>query len=167
MFLDYNHYLCFDRFSETCAILQRCRQQFLSVGTYRVGYTALRPSRLYSKCLPPRELKLQADSKLLSGFPFIGHGNSDNNLESTCNSLSPFAVVRLTFLDTPINRWSWMRVFATNSGMVCYSTLRAFPSTFPPPPKFYSQIPTLRTRKATKLRPIFLSSGMFCREVCR
>jgi hypothetical protein len=28
---------------------------------------------------------MQGDSKLLSGVPFIGHGNSDNNLESLCN----------------------------------------------------------------------------------
>jgi hypothetical protein len=27
---------------------------------------------------------MQNDSKLLSGFPFIGHGNPDNNLESRC-----------------------------------------------------------------------------------
>jgi hypothetical protein len=27
--------------------------------------------------------EIQADSKLLSGFPFIGHGNTDNNLEQT------------------------------------------------------------------------------------
>jgi hypothetical protein len=25
---------------------------------------------------------MQGDSKLLSGFPFLGHGNPDNNLES-------------------------------------------------------------------------------------
>jgi hypothetical protein len=25
---------------------------------------------------------IQDDSKLLSGFPFIGHGNADSNLES-------------------------------------------------------------------------------------
>jgi hypothetical protein len=29
----------------------------------------------------------ESDSKLLSGFPFIGHGNSDNNLESSCIGL--------------------------------------------------------------------------------
>jgi hypothetical protein len=29
-------------------------------------------------------LKVQSDSKLLSGFPFAGHGNHDNNLESSC-----------------------------------------------------------------------------------
>jgi hypothetical protein len=29
----------------------------------------------------------QGDFKLLSGFPLIGHGNSDNNLESTVFSL--------------------------------------------------------------------------------
>jgi hypothetical protein len=27
---------------------------------------------------------LQFDSKFLSGFPFIGHGNLDNTLESPC-----------------------------------------------------------------------------------
>lgn len=29
-------------------------------------------------------LKIQSDPKLLSGFPFIGHGKNDNNLESSC-----------------------------------------------------------------------------------
>jgi hypothetical protein len=28
------------------------------------------------------QLQSEGDSKLLSGFPFIGHGNPDNNLES-------------------------------------------------------------------------------------
>jgi hypothetical protein len=27
---------------------------------------------------------IEDDSKLLSGFPFIGHGNADNNVESPC-----------------------------------------------------------------------------------
>jgi hypothetical protein len=27
---------------------------------------------------------IESDSKLLSEFPFIGHGNPDNNLESVC-----------------------------------------------------------------------------------
>jgi hypothetical protein len=27
---------------------------------------------------------VQSDSKLLSGFPFMDHGNTDNNLESLC-----------------------------------------------------------------------------------
>jgi hypothetical protein len=27
---------------------------------------------------------VQSDSKLLSGNPFIGHGNPDNNLKSLC-----------------------------------------------------------------------------------
>jgi hypothetical protein len=27
---------------------------------------------------------IYSDSKLLSGFPFIGHGNPNNNLESSC-----------------------------------------------------------------------------------
>jgi hypothetical protein len=31
-------------------------------------------------------LDLQSDSKLLSGFPFIGYVNPDNNLESSCRS---------------------------------------------------------------------------------
>jgi hypothetical protein len=31
---------------------------------------------------------IQSDSKLLSGFLFIGHGNTDNNLESPCICLS-------------------------------------------------------------------------------
>jgi hypothetical protein len=29
---------------------------------------------------------IQSDSKLLSGCPFIDHGNPDNNLESPCTS---------------------------------------------------------------------------------
>jgi hypothetical protein len=28
--------------------------------------------------------EIQSDSKLLSGFPFINRGNSDNNVESLC-----------------------------------------------------------------------------------
>jgi hypothetical protein len=28
--------------------------------------------------------QIQGDSKLLSGFPIIGHGHSDNNFESSC-----------------------------------------------------------------------------------
>jgi hypothetical protein len=31
-------------------------------------------------------LNIQDDSRLLSGFPFIGHGNPDNNLESLNNN---------------------------------------------------------------------------------
>jgi hypothetical protein len=34
---------------------------------------------------------VQGDSELLSGFPFIGHGNPDNNLESRC--MSSFMVI--------------------------------------------------------------------------
>jgi hypothetical protein len=30
------------------------------------------------------QIKIQDDSKLLSVFPFIGHGKTDNNLESLC-----------------------------------------------------------------------------------
>jgi hypothetical protein len=31
-----------------------------------------------------KKVYVQDDSKLLSGFPFIGHGNPDNNLKSFC-----------------------------------------------------------------------------------
>jgi hypothetical protein len=31
---------------------------------------------------------IQVDSKLLSEFPFIGHGNPDNNLQSPCSTTS-------------------------------------------------------------------------------
>jgi hypothetical protein len=52
------------------------------------------------------ERKLQSDSKLLSGFPFIlvGYGNPDNNLESLCISCIILSAevyywqVRMTFM---------------------------------------------------------------------
>jgi hypothetical protein len=37
-----------------------------------------------------RFLKVRSDSKLMSGFPFVGHGNPDNNLES--HSITPVKV---------------------------------------------------------------------------
>lgn len=41
------------------------------------------PTRLSR--LPYRgQLHINGESKLLSGFPFIDHGNSDNNLDSLC-----------------------------------------------------------------------------------
>jgi hypothetical protein len=38
----------------------------------------------YCVTVSPRTSVVLADSKLLSGFQFIGHVNPDNNLESLC-----------------------------------------------------------------------------------
>jgi hypothetical protein len=48
---------------------------------------------------------IQSDSKLLSAFPFIGHGNHDNNLESS----GTFRTLRIPFrgrvIAQAVSRW--------------------------------------------------------------
>jgi hypothetical protein len=63
-------------------------------------------SELFFRCTSYRESNredpnTQGDSKLLSGFPFIGHGNPKNNLESACivkSALGSCKFVRLSRL---------------------------------------------------------------------
>jgi hypothetical protein len=42
---------------------------------------------------------IQNDSKLLSGFPFIGHGDPDNNIESLYLHCYTYNIFRLLSLD--------------------------------------------------------------------
>jgi hypothetical protein len=45
-------------------------------------------------------------SALLSGFPFIGHGNPDNNLESPCIASSNGVIILLIEKNMEGSSWS-------------------------------------------------------------
>lgn len=51
--------------------------------------------------------KVQSDSQKMSGFPFVGHGNPDNNLGSHC--ITPVRVDTVTMLKQPDEIWRLKR----------------------------------------------------------
>jgi hypothetical protein len=54
---------------------------------------------------------IQCTSKLLSGFPFIDHGNTDNNLESSCVYIHIYIVYICIYIYTVLNVGNWLKYF--------------------------------------------------------
>jgi hypothetical protein len=72
--------------------MEGLRKYMISLSQYsrRSGHISNRYSSEYGSIAtslePNCSVNIQVDSKLLSEYPFISHGNPDNNLESQCTS---------------------------------------------------------------------------------
>jgi hypothetical protein len=70
--------------------------------------------------------EIQADSKLLSGLPFIGHGNPDNNLDSPLNNNNNNKKANIHVTDWRLQQWG--RIFTMSLSIYLSMYLSIYPS---------------------------------------